>query len=504
MLSDKICSLDSLAATCETYRKAGKQIAHCHGAFDLLHPGHIQHLRAARNMADVLVVTLTEDKFIRKGPGRPVYNERLRVETIASLSCVDHVATSPWPTAVETLEMIKPNLYVKGQDYRDRGADVTGAIVREEETVERFGGKLVTTDEVQFSSTKLLNRHFGVFNERQREYLSDLRERYTAGDVLATFDSMKNLKVLVIGEAIIDEYHYCLPDAMSNKTPTISARFESAEIYAGGVEAVGNHLLGLADDVQVLAGIGHDGYEVQRPADLPRAHTHTLIRDDAPTVRKRRFVHRFSNQKLFEVTFLDDRPISSEIEERFISQIDQLVPSADVVIVTDFGHGLFTPRVIQRIREQASFMAVNAQINSSNRGFNTVRKYDRPDYISVDEHEIRLPFGDRYGDLSALIRQLAEESNCDKINVTLGTEGTMYYDGNDFHTAPVFTDGVVDAIGAGDALLALTSLLVRQGAPSDLIPFAGNCMGGLMTQIVGHQRSVNSADLIKFVKTLLS
>ena len=501
---EKICDLQTLANRCAEYRAGGKRIAHCHGAFDLLHPGHIQHLKAARRLADVLVVTLTEDKYIRKGPGRPVYNERLRAETIASIACVDHVATSPWPTAVETLEMLQPDLYVKGQDYRNRQADVTGAISREEETVIRLGGKLVFTDEVQFSSTKLLNRHFGVFNDRQREYLADLRTRFTAGDVLSTFDSLKDLKVLVVGEAIIDEYHYCMPDAMSNKTPTISARFESADVFAGGVEAVGNHLLGLAGSVDVIAGIGRDGYEVPRVLGVPRAGTQTIARPDAPTVRKRRFVHRFSNQKLFELTFLDDHPIPVETEQELCRTLDALAPEADVVIVTDFGHGFLTRPVIEKLREKSRFLAVNAQINSSNRGFNTIRKCARPDYISVDEHEIRLPFGDRYGSLEHLINRLSEESGCSRINVTLGVGGTMYFDGNRFHTAPVFTDGIVDAIGAGDALLALTSLLVCRNAPSELVPFAGNCMGGLMTQIVGHQRAVDAADLIKFIKTLLS
>ena len=501
----KTHTLDELADICTRLRADGKTIVHCHGAFDLLHPGHIRHLTCARQLGDVLVVTLTEDRFIRKGPGRPAFNQQLRVETMAALAAVDHVATSPWPTAVETIERLRPSLYVKGQDYRDASKDVTGAIVEEKTAVERHGGKLVFTDEIQFSSTKLLNQFFSVLTDEQRDYLGRLRETYACGDVLAQLDAFKNTRVLVVGEAIFDEYHYCIPDAMSNKSPTLSARFESAEVFAGGVVAVGRHLAGLCGGVHVLAGAGMlDEQDDPVTPYLDNGMTATVVRrPDAPTIRKRRFVHRFLNQKLFEVTFLQDRPIPPETERHLLAAIDEHAPAADVVVVLDFGHGYLTPPIVRRLRERSAFLAVNAQINSSNRGFNSVRKYHGADYISVDEYEIRLPFGDRYGPLETLIAALSEETGCRRINVTLGSDGTLYYDGKDCYRAPVFTNGVVDAIGAGDALLAATALMVHAGAPSELVPFIGNCMGGLMTQIVGHRAPVDAVALYKFITTLL-
>ncbi len=158
----RIHTIDELADICQRLRAEGKTIAHCHGAFDLLHPGHIRHFQAARDLADVLVVTLTVDRFIRKGPGRPVFPERVRAESVAAIRAVDHVATAPWPTGVEVIERLKPNLYVKGQEYREPAEQLSGAIVEERHAVERHGGRLVFTDEIQFSSTKLLSEHFDV------------------------------------------------------------------------------------------------------------------------------------------------------------------------------------------------------------------------------------------------------------------------------------------------------------------------------------------------------
>ena len=504
MPDPRVHTLEELATICTELRAAGKKIAHCHGAFDLLHPGHIRHLQAAKALGDVLVVTVTEDRFIRKGPGRPVFNERLRAESLAALGVVDYVATSPWPTAVETIKLLKPDLYVKGQDYRDRTADCTGAIAEEERAAQKGGGRLTFTDEVQFSSTRLLNQFFSVFTDEQRAYLNRLQAQYCAADVLHWIDRIKQTKVLVVGETILDEYHYCIPDAMSNKTPTLSARFESAEVFAGGVLAVGNHLAGLAGEVQVLAGVGAQ-LDLDHHAHAARngIKVTTVSRPDAPTVRKRRFVHRESNQKLFEITFLDDRPIPPETERNFAQHLQQLAPQADVVVVLDFGHGFLTSNVVKHLRTHSRFLAVNAQINSSNRGFNSIRKYHNPDYISVDEHEIRLPLGDRYGPLPDLIRTLSLETSCPRVSVTLGKHGSMYADGTGYYDAPILTNQTVDALGAGDAFLAITATLVHLGAPAALIPFVGNCMGGLMAQIVGHRTPVDPVDLRKFITTLL-
>lgn len=159
-MNPRIHTLDQLAHICARLRAEGKRIAHCHGAFDLMHPGHVRHLRAARAMADVLVVTITEDRFIRKGPGRPVFPQQVRAETIAALRAVDHVATCPFPTGVEAIERIKPDLYVKGPDYRGRAAEEGSAIAMEKRAVERYGGKLVFTTEPQFSSTALIDKYY--------------------------------------------------------------------------------------------------------------------------------------------------------------------------------------------------------------------------------------------------------------------------------------------------------------------------------------------------------
>ncbi len=124
-----------------------------------MHPGHIRHFQAAKEMGDCLVVTITSDVYIDKGPGRPVFNEDLRVSSVAALECVDYAAINKWPTAEETLRLLKPDVYVKGQEF-EKAEDKTGKIQRELKVVEEIGCRMRFTHEIVFSSTALLNKYF--------------------------------------------------------------------------------------------------------------------------------------------------------------------------------------------------------------------------------------------------------------------------------------------------------------------------------------------------------
>lgn len=158
-MKKKIFELQEAAPILHSLKAGGKKIVHCHGCFDLLHPGHIKYFQASKRMGDVLVVTLSPDRFVDKGPGRPVFNEGLRAESIAALECVDYVAINEWPTAEETLRLLKPDIYVKGQEF-EKLEDKTGKIQQEAKVVKEIGAELRFTHEIVFSSTKLLNEYF--------------------------------------------------------------------------------------------------------------------------------------------------------------------------------------------------------------------------------------------------------------------------------------------------------------------------------------------------------
>ncbi len=154
----KILKIEELADKVKALKSEGKKIVHCHGCFDLMHPGHIKYFQAAKKMGDVLIVTVTPDIYVDKGPGRPVFNEVLRAESIAALECVDFVAINKWPTACETLRLLRPDIYAKGQEFENL-QDKTGKIQIEFEVIREIGAELKFTHEVVFSSTDLINKY---------------------------------------------------------------------------------------------------------------------------------------------------------------------------------------------------------------------------------------------------------------------------------------------------------------------------------------------------------
>ena len=155
----KIFELQELKIKLDTLKREGKKIVHCHGCFDFMHPGHIKYFQAAKKMGDILVITVTPDAYVDKGPDRPVFNQNLRAESIAALGCVDFVAINEWPTAEETLRFLRPQIYVKGQEFENL-EDTTGKIQEEFKVVEEIGAEMRFTHEIVFSSTKLLNKYF--------------------------------------------------------------------------------------------------------------------------------------------------------------------------------------------------------------------------------------------------------------------------------------------------------------------------------------------------------
>jgi rfaE bifunctional protein nucleotidyltransferase chain/domain len=155
----KVIEFDLLAEELNRLREKGNIIVLCHGCFDLMHPGHIKHFQSAKKMGHILVVTVTPDRYVDKGPERPVYSQELRAESIAALECVDFTSVNKWPTAEETLRRLKPDIYVKGQEF-EKGEDKTGKIQRELDVVTEIGCKMNFTHEIVFSSTELLKKYF--------------------------------------------------------------------------------------------------------------------------------------------------------------------------------------------------------------------------------------------------------------------------------------------------------------------------------------------------------
>ena len=151
-------ALEALAERCRAWREEGRRVVHCHGCFDLLHVGHVRYLRAARSHGDRLVVTVTPDHLVGKGPGRPVFPAAQRAELLAALAGVDGVAINRWPTAEPTLGLLRPAVYAKGAEYAHDAGDPDSPVGRERAAARAHGGELVLIPGQKFSSTAFLHQ----------------------------------------------------------------------------------------------------------------------------------------------------------------------------------------------------------------------------------------------------------------------------------------------------------------------------------------------------------
>jgi rfaE bifunctional protein nucleotidyltransferase chain/domain len=505
---DKVQSLEQLAKVAMEARAAGNTVVLAHGVFDLIHMGHVRHLEAARREGEVLMVTVTADAFVNKGPGRPIFPEMMRAEMIAALEYVDWVAVSHAPSAETVLCALKPDVYVKGSDYENPEDDVTGKILSERSAVEQHGGRLVFTKDISFSSSSLINKYLNIYDPPLRDFLDRLRSNGGLSGLLDMIEAVKDYRVVLVGDTIVDEYHYVRPMGKAAKENIIASHFESREAFAGGVIAAANHVATFCREVEVITALGAlDAQEELIRAHLqPNVKLNVIMRHDAPTVRKSRFVDPSYMRKLFEVYFFNDTPFDFATEERVVSKVAEATPSADVVIATDFGHGLISPRLVSVLRDNAPFLAVNAQTNAGNQGFNLITKYRHADYICLDAPEARLAVADKYSEIVEMVEnKFASCVDCDRIIITHGQHGCIVFERGNGPAVrvPAFTNTVVDTVGAGDAFLAVTAPLVRAGGSMQEVGFIGNAAGAIKVGIVGHRRSVEKVPLVKFLTAIL-
>ncbi len=505
-LNDKVKDLDELARLISTCKAENKTIIHCHGCFDLLHIGHIRYFEQAKRMGDILVVTITPDCFIDKGPHRPAFIETLRAEAVASLNCVDYVAINKWPTAVETLQLLKPDIYVKGSDVKSAVSDPTGKLAMEEKVADEIGTKMVFTNDVVFSSTHLINRFISNFPKDVQQYLEIFKTRYKLGDVIELIDRMASLRVLIIGDTILDDYHYCRTLGVSSKDPALALQHESNDMFAGGVLAVANHVAGFTNEVRLVSVLGKNASH----EDFIRLELKSNIipffayQDNAPTTIKRRFVEGYSYNKLFEVYIMDDSGLPEEKEEFICDLLQKEFAGYDLVIASDFGHGAISNNMRKLLSHHAPFLSVNTQANAGNRGFHTISRYDRADYVSIAEGEIRLEFRDIKNDIKPMINEISSKIGSKYFAVTQGKKGCTIKNQNDrFIEVPSFASKIIDRVGAGDAFLSITSLAAYLGAPAEIIGFIGNIVGGLTVEVLGNQKSMDKMSVKNFITSLL-
>ncbi|MBM3835535.1 MAG: adenylyltransferase/cytidyltransferase family protein [Verrucomicrobia bacterium] len=441
-------------------RPRSRKVIMCHGTFDLVHPGHIRHLMYAKSKADILVASLTCDAHISKAYFRPFVPQELRAMNLAALEIVDYVLIDENPTPLENLELLQPDFFAKGYEYSKEGLHPK---TREEvEVIEKYGGEIIfTPGDVIYSSSHIIeNQPPNLAGDKLHSLMQG--EGITFDQLRQALETMAGVRVHVLGDTIVDSHTYCTLIGGMAKTPTFSLKYENQVDFVGGAGVVAKHLRKAGADVKFTTVLGKDGLKDFVLKDLSDCGVEcdAVIDPTRPTTQKNVFVT--GGYRMLKVDKLDNRPISDKFLSRFMQSISST--KCDAIVFSDFRHGIFNSRTIPGLiasMPQGPLRIADSQVAS--RWGNILDFFDF-DLITPNEREARFALGDQDSVIRPLARELYQRAHCKLLILKLGERGIITYrsqtpdDFRAFFTVDSFTDRLVDAVGAGDALLAYATL----------------------------------------------
>ena len=449
-------TLAEIAALCPP----GGQIVFVSGNFNIVHPGHLRLLNFAADCGDLLVVGISGDEF-----GKAVLPEGLRLEGVKSTSVVDYAFTLRVLPEV-FIRALKPHIVVKGKEHEQ-------TLNAEQAAVDTYGGKLLfSSGEVRFSSFDLLQRELRETNFSPIVKPQDYPRRHVfePRDLVPVVQSFSNLRVVVIGDLIVDEYVSCEALGMSQEDPTLVVCPLESDRFVGGAGIVAAHARGLGAKVTYFGVTGNDECAAFAARTLTKYDVACVFLTDEsrPTTHKKRY--RANNKTLLRVNHLRQHDIGAELIDEFYRRLIATCADVDLVIFSDFNYGMLPQPLVNRLidycAERGIMMVADSQASSQ---MGDVSRFKGMRLLTPTEHEARLAVRDNRCGLVVLADTLQRKAKADLLIITMGAEGIfIHVPGADTpyptDRLPAFNTAPKDVSGAGDCLLTCTSMALACGA----------------------------------------
>ena len=441
-------------------RPRKKKVIMCHGVFDVVHPGHLRHLIYAKSKAPILVASLTADVHIAKGQHRPYVPQDLRALNLAAFEVVDYVLVDSEPTPLKNLLQIQPDFFAKGYEYNANG--VHPKTQEELDALQSYGGKMIfTPGDIVYSSTKLIDLAPPSIKIEKLLTLME-SEGITFQNLREALMNLKGKCVHVIGDTIVDSYTQTAMIGGQTKTPTMSVLFEGKTDYIGGAGVVAKHLRAAGARVIFSTVLGEDPLKEFVLEGLKESDVdcRPIIDSTRPTTNKNAIVAE--GYRLLKVDTVDNRTISDEIVGELSDSISRT--ACDALVFSDFRHGIFNRRTIPQLIEaipQGAYRVADSQVASR---WGNITEFQGFDLITPNEREARFALADQDSGVRPLAARLFEAAKCRLLILKLGDRGVLTCRGGDhealesYFVVDSFVERLADAVGAGDALLAYSTL----------------------------------------------
>lgn len=462
-------------------RPREKKVIMCHGVFDIVHPGHVRHLIYAKSKGDILIVSITADAHISKGNVRPHVPEDLRAINLAAFEVVDYVIIDKEATPLKNVSLIQPDYFAKGYEYIDKG--VNPKTQEEMEVLESYGGSMIfTPGDIVYSSSHLIEMSPPKLSTDKLLTLLEM-EKLSFNDLREAVKSLAGVAVHVVGDSIVDSYTQCTMNGGMAKTPTMSLRYEEKQDFIGGAAVVVKHLKAAGANVSFSTVLGNDGLKDDLLKDLASLDIpcFPIIDELRPTTNKNTIV--VGDYRVLKIDTVDNRSIAEKVLKKLLFQISEIPTEA--LVFSDFRHGIFNrktiPELIAAIPEGV-YRVADSQVASR---WGNILDFKGFDLITPNEREARFSLGDQDSVIRALGADLFKAAECRTLLLKLGSRGLIIFrnrvapSGTDSFFVDSFAEKVVDAVGAGDALLAYSTMAMMRTKNEAIAAILGSFAAGM-------------------------
>ncbi|MBL8877525.1 MAG: adenylyltransferase/cytidyltransferase family protein [Phycisphaerales bacterium] len=504
----KILPIDELLIRLAPDRSSGKSVVHCHGCFDIVHPGHVRYLEEARRLGDILVVSLTGDQLVTKGPGRPYIPQELRAENLAALQFVDWVVIDPHPTACELIARLKPDIYIKGREYATSNDP---RFLREKHNVEQGGGRvLFHTGDVVFSSTRLLaalQRDDLLESRRLRAFCE--RHAVEAGGLYEVMNAIADLPVLVVGDAIRERYVHCDAIGIATDAPVPQLQRVGEQEFWGGAAAVALQLAALGARPTLLTGAGREPGQRDAFAELGARGVGVELLPSRPDIITRTTILA-DEAKALKLVEGHVSPLDSALEQEALAWIQARLPRTRLLVWSDDGYGMASPGLVRdaTLAAQSLRLTVAAQSPGA-RG--DLRNFHRADLILATERQLREAMHDMSSSLPAVAWNLLSSTSAASLIVSLRKTGLMAFsratadgtrDATDDRLRSDYLSSqaahFVDALAIEHAALGVSALARSVGASDPACTYLA-CGAAAISAERSADRPVTAAEMLRWL-----
>jgi rfaE bifunctional protein kinase chain/domain len=448
------------------------------GHFNVLHPGHIRLFKFARNLESKLVVAVESDQLAGTAAHIP---EQLRLEGVKSCSLVDEAFIFYEPVT-ELIDRLRPATVVKGREFETR-------FNPEAAVIEGYGGRLLfSSGEMQFSSADLIRQEVAGQTNFQMALPTSYMERHdiSVERLSGLIESFSKVRVLTVGDLIVDNYIACEPLGMSQEDPTLVVSPIDQERFIGGAGIVASHAKGLGAESRLLSVTGSDPAREFCVAELQRFGVGSHLFEDhaRPTTLKERY--RSYGKTLLRVSHLQQAAVALPLQRELIEKASKALKDCDLLIFADFNYGVLPQAVVDELISiaRANKVRVAADSQSSSQ-LGDVARFKGVDLLLPTEREARVSTQNREDGLVVLAEQLRRKSNAQHILLKLAADGVLVHS-PDSSANGWLTDQVealnkspTDVAGAGDSMLVASALTLAAGGSI----WEAACLGSIAAAI---------------------